>query len=42
MKRGYNKILYNQRNKDETIEVIIKKRDILEVLAIIKDNDKQV
>ena len=25
MKRGYNKILYNQRNKDETIVSIIKR-----------------
>jgi hypothetical protein len=25
MKRGYNKILYNQRNKDETIVAVIKR-----------------
>ena len=25
MKRGYNKILYNQRNKDETIVSVIKR-----------------
>jgi hypothetical protein len=25
MKRGYNKVLYNQRNKDETIVSIIKR-----------------
>ena len=25
MKRGYNKLLYNQRNKDETIMSVIKR-----------------
>ncbi|MFB5601197.1 MAG: hypothetical protein ACE5SW_13335, partial [Nitrososphaeraceae archaeon] len=25
MKRGYNKVLYNQRNKDETIMSVIKR-----------------
>jgi hypothetical protein len=25
MKRGYNKVLYNQRNKDETIVSVIKR-----------------
>jgi hypothetical protein len=25
MKRGYNKVLYNQRNKDETIISVIKR-----------------
>jgi hypothetical protein len=34
--------MYDSLEGNETIDAIIKNRDILEVLAIIKDNEKQV
>ena len=41
MKRGYSKILYNQRNKDETIVSVIKRLFGEHILSRFNTNAEQ-